>query len=352
LLTNLYRGSPPVTFVKSLSVLLPAPRATSPEEVAAVPEWRAVCELPHQAPADMAIQAGRAALAGAELPASDVSWVIHAGSGYQGSPGWPVHRHIQHGLIGGDANALEIRQSCSGGLTSWVVADSLARAENTVICTGADNWSWEDRFATSRSVRWIAFSDAAHAAVLSSQAGFAKILGVGQASCPHRSPWWKTREAFWEHATGADFRATVSRVLNGATGESIRETFNMLVRAVTAALKDANLSPQYVTHFVPHSTHSGEPYRSVAKAVGLPWAESLHQNNLDHGYLGVSTQSAGLLRLAKDGALSPDSIVLLLAVEHDVSATAIAIQIARSPVLSIDGPVETMSTPGMPVGHR
>jgi hypothetical protein len=126
----------------------------------------------------------------------------------------------------------------------------------------------------------------------------------------------------------------------------------MLVRAVTAALTDANLSPQYVTHFVPHSTHSGEPYRSVAAAVGLPWAESLHQHNLDHGYLGVSTQPAGLMRLAKDGALNTDSIVLLLAVEHDVSATAIAVRIAQPPLLSMDGPVATISTSGMPVGQQ
>jgi 3-oxoacyl-[acyl-carrier-protein] synthase III len=316
-----------------------------PDEVASAPEWRGVCEWPEQAPADMAIRAGRAALEAAELPPSDVNWIIHAGSGYQGSPGWPVHRHIQHGVIGGDGSALEIRQSCSGGLTSWVVADSLARSGNAVICTGADNWSWEDRFATSRSLRWVAFSDVAHAAVLSGQRGFAKILGSGHASCPDRSPWWRTREAFWEHATAADFHAMISRVIDGRTSESARDTFNMLVRAVTAALKDANLSPQYVTHFLPHSTHSGEPYRSVAKAVGLPWAESLHQNNLDHGYLGVSTQPVGLLRLAKDGGLSTDSIALLLGVEHDVSATAIAVRIARPPVLSIDGPVETMSTP-------
>jgi 3-oxoacyl-[acyl-carrier-protein] synthase III len=300
----------------------------------------------------MAIQVGRAALAAAELPPSDVNWVIHAGSGYQGSPGWPVHHHIQHGVIGREGNAMEIRKSCAGGLTSWVVADGLARSGNAVICTGADNWSWEDRFATSRTLRWIAFSDVAHAAVLSPRSGFAKILGIGHASCPDRSPWWQTREAFWEHATGADFRDVVSRVIDGRTTESARETFYMLVRAVTAALADANLSPQYVTHFVPHSTHSGEPYRSVAKAVGLPWADSLHQHNLDHGYLGVSTQPVGLLRLAKDGSLTADSIVLLLAVEHDVSATAIAVRISRPPTLSTDGPVATMSNPGTAVEHQ
>jgi 3-oxoacyl-[acyl-carrier-protein] synthase-3 len=341
-----------VTFVKSLSVLLPTPRPTLPEEVASAPEWRGVCEFPQQAPADMAIEAGRAALAVAELPASAVAWLIHCGSGYQGSAGWPVHHHIQHGVIGREGNALEIRQYCAGGLTSWMVADNLARAGKAVVCTGADNWSWDDRFATSRSVGAEAASDVAHAAVLSTRGGFAKILGIGTASCPEQSQYWRTREGFWEHVTGADIRATVSRVIGCLTSDSLRDSFRMVVRAVTAALSDANLSPQYVTHFVPHSTRSGEPYRSLAKAIGLPWAESLHQNNLDHGYLGVSTQPAGLLRLAKDGALSTDSIVLLLAAEYGVSATAIAVRIVAPPVVSTDGSIECMSNPDTPVRHQ
>jgi hypothetical protein len=94
-----------------------------------------------------------------------------------------------------------------------------------------------------------------------------------------------------------------------------------------------------VTHFVPHSSTSGEPYRFVAKAVGLPWAESLYQNNLDHGYLGVSTEVAGLVQLAESGELQADSIVLLLAAEYQLSATAVVLHIIRPPAVSVDGVV-------------
>jgi 3-oxoacyl-[acyl-carrier-protein] synthase III len=316
-----------------------------PEEVASVPGWRGVCELPQKAPADMAIQVGQAALAAVELPPSEVKWVIHCGSGYQGCPGWPVHHHVQHGLIGRQGNALEIRQFCAGGLTSWVVADGLARSGGAVICTGADNWSWEDRFAASRSAGGAAFSDAAHAAVLSGRRGFAKIVGIGHASCPEQSEYWRTRESFWEHATGEDYRAMVSCAAHRITKDSVRDSFKMLVDAVTSALKGANLSPQYVTHFVPHTTNTGEPYRQLAKVVGLPWTESLHEYHLDHGYLGVSTEPAGLVRLAKDGALGGDSVVLLLAVEYGLSATAIVVHIAEPPVVSIDGDIACMSSP-------
>jgi 3-oxoacyl-[acyl-carrier-protein] synthase III len=331
-----------VTFIQSLGLLLPAARPTTAEEVASAPDWRAVCECPDQPPAEMAAQVGRAVVAAAALRPSDVDWVIHCGAGPQGSMGWPVHHHIQHRVIGSHGNALEVRQYCAGGLTSWLLADRLIAAGDAVICTGADNWSWDDRFATSRSVGGEPFSDAAYAAVLSARGGFAKILGAGTASCPEQAQPWRTRTNYWEQPTGPDFRATFAQVARSRTLRAVRDSFDMLVHAATTALKDAQISPQYVTHFVPHSTRSGEPYRSLARAIDLPWAESVHQHNLDHGYLGVSTQAAGLVHLAKTGSLSADSIILLLAAEYQLSATAVVLAITRTPTVSVDGPIHTL----------
>jgi 3-oxoacyl-[acyl-carrier-protein] synthase III len=327
-----------VAFIDSVAVLLPAPRPTRPEEVASSPQWRAVCECPHTSPAQMAIDIGRSALGCASASACDVDWIIHCGAGYQGSAGWPVHHHIQHGILGCHGNAFEIRQHCAGGLTSWMIADPLAAAGNLVICTGADNWSFDDRFVTSRSSGGEPFSDVAHAAVVSRRSGFAKILGTASASRPDQCEPWQTREAYWEHTTRDDFRAAYDRAAAARTSSQTHDSFRMLLAAVQTVLRQSNVSPAYVTHFVPHSSANGEPYRSVAKAVGLPWAESLHRNNLGHGYLGVSTQVAGLMHLAETAGLQRDSIVLLLAAEYQLSATAVLLGIIRPPVVSVDGP--------------
>jgi 3-oxoacyl-[acyl-carrier-protein] synthase III len=289
----------------------------------------------------MAIHVGKAALAAGSTRPWDISWVIHCGSGYQGSPGWPVHHHIQNGIIGSTGNAVELRQYCAGGLTSWVFADAVASAGSAVICTGADNCSWDDRFATSRSLGGEPFSDAAHAAVISPRSGFAKILATATASCPDQCDPWRTRVAYWQHAGRDDFQAAYSRAADGRTPEANRDSFHMLVQAVTTALRQAHLSAQYVTHFVPHSSASGEPYRSVAKTLGLPFDESLQHHTLGHGYLGVSSQMAGLIHLAKSGQLRADSIVVLLATEYQLSATAVALGIVRPPVESVDGFVHT-----------
>ena len=99
-----------MAFVESIGLLLPAPRPTTPEEVASAPDWRSVCECPHGSPAEMAIRVGRATLAAGASEPSDIGWVIHCGSGYQGSAGWPVHHHIQDGIVGRHGTAFELRQ--------------------------------------------------------------------------------------------------------------------------------------------------------------------------------------------------------------------------------------------------
>ncbi|MCV7168390.1 hypothetical protein H7I41_00490 [Mycobacterium manitobense] len=309
--------------------------------MASTPGWRAVREHPGASPAEMAIRAGRAALAAGAIAPSQVGWVLHSGSGVQGSTGWPLHHHVQHGIVGSVGNAVEVRQYCAGGLTSWAIADRLAETGGDVVCTGADNWSWTDRFATSRSVGGEPFSDAAHAAVVSTGGGFAQILGWGTASCPEQSDAWRTREAFHETATMADYASTLEGVGRGRTSEDTRSSFRMLQRAATTALAKAALSPRYVTHFVPHSSHGGEPYRRLARVLGLPWAESLHEIALGHGYLGVSCQAAGLMHLAESQLLFQDSIVLLLAAEYLLSATAVVLYINRPPEVSTDGPTLT-----------
>ena len=285
----------------------------------------------------MAVQAGRAALSAANASTEHVRWVLHAGVGPQGSLGWPVHHHIQNGIVGRHGNALELRQNCAGGLTSWLVASRLLDKTSLSICTGADNWSWCDRFANSRTVGGEPFSDVACATVISQSAGFAKLLGSGTASCPEFADDWRIRDAFWESTTQNDFHAAYVNATAALSEESTRESFRMFACAVNAALADARLSPQYVTHFVPQGSDSGHPFRLLAKIMGLPWSQALHEHNLDHGYLGVSTHADGLIHLAEAGSLRTDSIVLLLAAEYQLSATAIVLRVTRPPRVSTNG---------------
>lgn len=326
-----------MTSLQSLAVLRPTPRAIPAEDLAPDCRWRGVCEHPGGTPAGMAVEAGRAALAAAGTNPEKVQWVLHAGVGPQGSQGWPVHHHIQHGIVGRNGNALELKQNCAGGLTSWLLASRLLDDGCFSICTGADNWSWCDRLANSRAVGGEPFSDAAYATVISQSGGFAKFLGSGSASYPELADDWRIHDTYWENTGKDDFHAAYVQATTARSDETVRESYRMFVYAVRAALADARLSAQYVNHFVPQGADNGQPYRALAKLVGLPWSVGLHEHTLDHGYLGVSTQADGLVHLAETGSLHRDSIVLLLAAEYQLGATAIVLRVIHPPRVATDG---------------
>ncbi|OBA57207.1 hypothetical protein A5647_24325 [Mycobacterium sp. 1100029.7] len=291
----------------------------------------------------MAVRAGRAALAAADARVDRLQWLVHAGVGPQGSQGWPVHHHIQNAIVGCHGNALEMKQNCAGGLTSWLLVARLLDKAGYSICTGADNWSWSDRFANAKTVGGEPFSDIAYATVISYAGGFAKLLGTGSASCPNLADDWRLHETFWENTNADDFQRAYARATAARSLDSIRESVRMFMCAIRAALADAKLSPQYVTHFVPQGSASGQPFRSLANLLGLPWSEELHEHTLDHGYLGVSTHADGLIYLAQTGSLKADSIVMLLAAEYELSATAVVLQVVRPPRVSTDGTIQVIA---------
>jgi 3-oxoacyl-[acyl-carrier-protein] synthase III len=331
-----------VASIQSIAVLRQAPRPTADEEVAPGSGWRGVCEYPGGTPAQMAVHAGRAALATAEASAADVGWVVHSGSGPQGSQGWPVHHHIQHGIVGCHGNAVEIKQNCAGGLTSWLLGSRLLEEGGVSVCTGADNWDWSDRFVNSRTLGGEPLSDAAHAVVIAARGGWAKLISSATASSPDNADDWRTREGFWQATEAEHFGAAYARATS-RSDEEMRDSFRMFVRTVGTALTAARLSPQYVTHFVPQGSGSGQPYRSLAKVMGLPWSEALFEHTLDHGYLGVSTQADGLVYLAEAGDLKKDSIVLLLASEYQLSSTALVLRVMRAPQVSEDAMIRVIA---------
>jgi 3-oxoacyl-[acyl-carrier-protein] synthase III len=329
--------------LRSLAVRRTAPRPVNPGEVAPESGWRGVCEDPGRHPAHMAIEAGHSALAVSGASAAEVEWVLHCGSGPQGGRGWPVHHHIQNALVGGNGNALEVKQNCAGGLTSWLIGSRLVGTSGVAVSTGADNWSWSDRFVNSRQLGGEPMSDAAHAVVLGGGGGFATILGSGSASRAAGGDDWRTRDAYWEATRTEDFHGAYARATTARTEESMKDSFGMFVRAMRAALTSARVSPQYVTHFVPQGSGSGQPYRALAKVVGVPWLPALHEHGLDHGYFGVSAQAEGLICLTEQGELHADAIVLLLASEYQVAATAVVLAVHRRPRLATSDLLRTIS---------
>jgi 3-oxoacyl-[acyl-carrier-protein] synthase III len=331
----------PESHLAAVSVMLPPPTPTTPDEVASVPEWRAVSADPGAEPLDMAVEAGRAALGGSGVAPDAVDWLIHTGSGHQGVRSWPMHHAVQSALLGSRGNAIEVRQFCAGGLTSWVLADRMRITDRAVVCTAADNWSWTDRFALSRRIGGEPFADVASAAVIGAD-GFARMLGSGNASQPEHAAGWRADDPFWTDLSKEQYRDIYASALRSRDRAMTRATATMIGTAITGALADASLSAADVTHFVPPSSRTGEPYRVLAHHLGLPWNDGLYQLHLEHGYLSVSAPAAGLVTLARDGALSVGDVVLLTATEYNTSCTAVALRVVRTPSVTTTERVGTV----------
>ena len=302
----------------------------SEEEVASAPEWRSVCQDPGRTPVDMAIESGRPAVENCRIEPDRFDWLIHTGSGPQGTRSWPAHHAIQSALLGSNGNALEGRQFCAGGLSSWLLADRLRDGDRAVVCTAADNWSWTDRFAVSRGSGGEPGADLASAAVIGPH-GFAQILGSGNASCPEHAEAWRSDDRYWELQPNEEFSDVYARATASQTASSVAALIAMIRNAILLALDDAGVAPSEVTHFAAPSSRTGQPYRHLARTIGLPWSDDLYRFHLEHGYLSVSAQAAVLVRLADAEALTPGSIVLLAATEYNVSTTAMVLRITRSP---------------------
>jgi len=317
------------------------PAVTVFEDVASAPEWRAVSQYPGGTPVEMAVEVGIPAVNRSGIDSAQFDWLIHTGSGYQGARSWPVHHAVQAAVLGSNGNAIEVRQFCAGGLTSWTLADSMRRPDRAVVCTAADNWSWTDRFALSRHDAGEPFADVASAAVIG-PSGFAQILSTGNASCPDHADAWRSDDQFWEHMTQKGFRDAYVNAIGSRAPSTMRASTRMIATALRLALADAGLDPADVTCFVPPSSRTGEPYRLLASRMGLPWMDELYQFHLDHGYLSVSAQAAGLGHLARLGLLDDGATVLLVATEYNLSATAVVVRIVRRPELSIEDRVVTV----------
>ncbi|AYM40716.1 hypothetical protein DYE20_03320 [[Mycobacterium] chelonae subsp. gwanakae] len=329
-------------FLTAVSALLPTARAVTDEEVRAVPKWRGIAEYPGATPVDMAVEVGRSAVVHGGRALSEFDWVIHAGSGYQGARTWPVHHAIQHAVLGDRGNALEVRQYCAGGLTSWVLAADICKPGRSVLCTAADNWSWTDRFAVSREIAGEPFADVASAGVLSASSGFARVIGAGSSSRPAHAEAWQASGRFWEQMDKDEFCQVYANAQSKWDTKSSRETVEMIAEAIADAIARAGLSPTEVTLFVTPSSYRGEPYRYLAGRFGIPWNEYLHQFHLEHGYLSVSGQACAIVHSASAGLLTDGANILVVATEYNVSCTAMVIRIDRNPQIVVSDSVITV----------
>ncbi|GAC69348.1 3-oxoacyl-[acyl-carrier-protein] synthase III C-terminal domain-containing protein [Gordonia soli] len=338
-------------YIDGLGVYLPRSRALT--EAVSVGQlssdemnswgWTGVAEAGDIAPADMAVAAGRAAIAMSSTDARTIGSVVHAAGSVQGSIMWPGHHYVQRHTIGDHGSAFELRQACSGGLAALGVAASTVsgRSEPTaVLVTGADNHYWYDRFEWVRhhlaAVRAMPLpGDAGHALVVNNSGGFARVDAVVSAAVP------EFEEAF--RLPGRPFPVPLSvptveevHAITGAVAEHAQWlralSFQMVrtaLRTATAALDEAHVSPEDITWFLPGFSTTPTAATFITKHLQLEIPEDVDTFGRSTGHLSVSDHAAGLAYLATQGRLKVGDRIL-------VGATGLAASLCYAVVTIVD----------------
>lgn len=241
--------------------------------------------------AELAIGAGRAALASAGVDAASVDLMILATTTPdQQVPATSAHVHHALGLGGG---AFDLNAACSGFVYALVAANGLlGSGAKRVLVIGAETLSritdWSDRNTA------VLFGDGGGALLLEHESGEGQLLG-------------------WDLGLDAEAREILQAEIGGTIQMDGREVFKRAVRVVvdsaSRTLAQAKVRPEEVKLLVPHQANI-RIIQAACDRLGIPrdrTALVLQKT----GNTSSASIPLALVQAIGDGRLEDGDLVLL-----------------------------------------
>jgi 3-oxoacyl-[acyl-carrier-protein] synthase-3 len=264
-----------------------------------------------QASSDLALEAGRRALAAAGIPPQRLDLIIVSTT----SPDMLFPSTaclVQRGLGAGRIPAFDVAASCAGFLTALDVARAYLStgAARTALVIAAEVKS---RFLDLHDpATAIVFGDGAGAVVLTADAGPAAargILALKLWSDGSRAGWIELPAGGTRRPLSAETLAANLHTMRMRGTLVFRGAVRHLIEATHAVLKEAGLGLDAIQHFVYHQAN-GRILAALAERLGLA-PERLVITLPEYGNASSASLPMALERLAATGALKPDDLVLL-----------------------------------------
>lgn len=276
-------------------------------------------------PPDMAVRAGRLALARSGVDPAEVSLLLHAYAWYQGLDLWTASSYIHHALLGENraAQAIDLNQQCAGGVSAvQIAADHLVAdpGRRAAIVTAAERWALPgiDRWHTEGPQ--IVFGDGAGALVLARGRGFARLLAVKSVADTTLEQMNRGDSMFTlcsPASQGAiDMTARGAAFLRQRDGKEVVARLNRgHADAVHGLLDEAGLTISDVSRFIFPNIGLGL-LTSVVKPFGIDVSQTGWELGRTTGHVGAADPITGLTYLLEQGQLSVGERVMLTGIGY------------------------------------
>lgn len=300
-------------------------------------EYISITVADDEAPPEMAIRAGRQALARSGVPAGDIALLLHASLWYQGIDFWPAASYIHRHLLGDGryVPALDLQQMSNGCMAAIEMAASYVTADpgrRAALITAAD------RLARPGFDRWrsdlpgIVYGDGAAAMVLA-RAGFARLLSVTTVTDSRLEGMYRGQQPFGAVPghTGypVDNRARRAEYVASSELAALgRQISSGLTEVVDRALAEAELRSGDIDWAVFPSLGVTTLRHAYLRPLGLDLAATAWEWGRRTGHVGAADQIIGLGNLSDCGRAGPGDHVLLVGVGAGFTWTGAVIEFA------------------------
>ncbi len=278
-----------------------------------------------EAPPDMAVRAGRLALARSGVDPAEVSLLLHASAWFQGLDLWTTSSYIHHALLEENrtAQALDVDQQCAGGMSALrlaadhLIADPDRRA---ALITAAERWSEPgiDRWHTEGA--HIVYGDGAGALVLARGRGFARLLAANSVADTTLEPMNRGDSKFTLFSPAAegpvDMRARILGFMEQMEGkEMVARIHQGHSDAVHGLLDEAGLKVRDVSRFIFPNIGLGL-LTDLIEPLGIDLSQTAWELGRTTGHVGASDPINGLTYLLEQGQLSVGDRVALMGIGY------------------------------------
>jgi 3-oxoacyl-[acyl-carrier-protein] synthase III len=287
---------------------------------------------------EMAVHAGRQALARSGHQPADVALTLHANIYHQGQDFWTPASFVQRHTVGGTGPAIQIQQGSNGGLAALELAAAYLAADpqrTAALVTTADKYALPG-FDRWNSDTGQVYADGATATVLSTTGGFARLRAMVSTADPGLEESCRDTTGFTlvPHQDGRplDLRGRKKSYVQRYGYQTFLDRLAGGVRDnVERTLSAAGLQFDEIDRLVLPNLGRTLMDWEFLEPLGVKLERTTWEWGRRIGHLGAGDQMAGLNHLVADGLCRPGDRVLLVGVGIGFNWTSAVVEVDRSP---------------------